>query len=122
MTSKRCICSQIRPCLPSRLHLTPDSHSTGQSLIQPRLDTEWYTLRLLEKVRRQLVSSGNSKNPCPLDHLWELDDFYEPIHHHNQARQRSFNHCHQARTQDFRVKQVQARRESETRDNQLGGG
>ncbi|KAM2786224.1 hypothetical protein PS2_007139 [Malus domestica] len=114
--------SQIRPRLPSRLHLTPDSHSTGHSPIRPRLDTEWYMLRLLEEVRRQLVSSGNNKNPCLLDHLWEPDDFYEPIHHHNPARQRSFNPCRQARTQDSRVAQVQAREESETRDTQLGGG
>ncbi|KAB2620767.1 E3 ubiquitin-protein ligase ATL31-like [Pyrus ussuriensis x Pyrus communis] len=89
--------SQIRPH-PSRLHLTPDSHSTGHSQIRPRLDTEWFTLRLLEKVRRQLASRGNNKNLCPLDHLWEPDDFHESIHHHNPARQRSFNPCRRSRT------------------------
>ncbi|TQD92802.1 hypothetical protein C1H46_021577 [Malus baccata] len=59
--------------------------------------------------------------PLPLDHLWEPYDFCEQIHHHNPARQRSFNPCRQARTQDSRVAQVQARGESETRDTQLGG-
>ncbi|KAM1068427.1 hypothetical protein ACFX2A_000399 [Malus domestica] len=39
----------------------PRSHSTGHSLIRPGLDTERYTLRLPEKVRRQVVSSGNGK-------------------------------------------------------------
>ncbi|XP_068314501.1 E3 ubiquitin-protein ligase ATL31-like [Pyrus communis] len=39
----------------------PRSHSTGHSLIRPGLNTERYTLRLPEGVRKQLVSSGNSK-------------------------------------------------------------
>ncbi|KAM1529869.1 hypothetical protein ACFX1Z_019026 [Malus domestica] len=39
----------------------PRSHSTGHSLSRPGLNTERYTLRLPEEVRKQLVSSGNSK-------------------------------------------------------------
>lgn len=39
----------------------PRSHSTGHSLVQPGENTERYTLRLPDSVRRQLVSSRNNK-------------------------------------------------------------
>ncbi|KAM0984036.1 hypothetical protein ACFX13_011691 [Malus domestica] len=32
-----------------------------------------------------------SKNPCPLDHLWEPYDLYKPIHHHNPAKFQSLS-------------------------------
>ncbi|KAL6227694.1 hypothetical protein ACLB2K_001651 [Fragaria x ananassa] len=39
----------------------PRSHSTGHSVVQPGENTERYTLRLPDSVRRQLVSSRNNK-------------------------------------------------------------
>ncbi|KAM5577126.1 E3 ubiquitin-protein ligase ATL31-like [Rosa sericea] len=39
----------------------PRSHSTGHSVVQPGENTERYTLRLPDSVRKQLVSSRNNK-------------------------------------------------------------
>ena len=45
----------------------PRSHSTGHSLVQPGENTERYTLRLPEEMRKQIVVSGKLKRSSSYD-------------------------------------------------------
>ncbi|XP_040992053.1 E3 ubiquitin-protein ligase ATL31-like [Juglans microcarpa x Juglans regia] len=61
---------EIANC-PSRTRISgkfPRSHSTGHSLVQPGENTERYTLRLPEEVRKQMILvSGKLRRSCSYD-------------------------------------------------------